>query len=195
MFPCAGIDRRSPPNSKRAEKAARSIRPGLTISTPCPARLASMPLCCLLTMALVMVKTTAWRIGDQRFFLLLNERQGSDAYRGVQCGGPHWDQHQVSLRYGPAHQPRCHALQVNDHDPAVRVLRLDGTDDLRSPTSDWIAIRGGKGPLLAQIVAERLGHNLGGRSRHQRARARWPTERMRWTSLPRLSAMPQSLRA
>ena len=55
--------RRSPPNSNRAENAARSISGGSMTSTPCPLSEASIAVCCFDLIARVMVKTTAWRIG------------------------------------------------------------------------------------------------------------------------------------
>ena len=45
MRPWAGIERRSPPNSNSAEKAARSMSEGSTKSTPWARSDASIPLC------------------------------------------------------------------------------------------------------------------------------------------------------
>ena len=132
IFPCAGIERRSPPNSNKALNAARSISGGTITSIPCPFNDVSIAVCCLDLMARVMVNTIACRIGRPR----ASSSSCTSAialYADCRIKGrrAHWREHQVRLRDCARHQPRSDTLEINDDNPAVGILLLNRPYNLR----------------------------------------------------------------
>ena len=95
------------------------------MSNPCASSDASMPACCLVRMARVMVKMTAWEIVRPRASLLFgHELQRSPTDRGVQRRRAHRRDDEVRLGNRSGHEAGGDAFHIHDDEPAIAVMQF-----------------------------------------------------------------------